>query len=79
MVFCGRLYQITRDSNYLEALKAQYVLLFGQQGKYINSNQLSLFPESVEPGEFYTYAQGIALEGLAYLILYGDDYKLYMG
>ena len=79
MVFCGRLYQITRDSHYLDGLKAQYRLLFGQPQKYINNNQMNVFPDAVGPDGFYTYNQGVALEGLTYLVLYGDNYQEYMG
>ena len=72
MVLAGRLYDVTKEPKYLQTAKRQQWLLFQQAGKYINNNSLDIFPDGVGPNGFYTYNQGLALEGLSYLVKYGD-------
>lgn len=47
--------------------------MFTQPKKYINNNTDNVFPDAVGPDEFYTYNQGMALEGLAYLALFDPN------
>lgn len=66
----GRLYINTNKTEYLTALYRQYRFLFLQPRKYINNNTLGLFPDAIGPDGFFTYNQGMALEGLAYLAVF---------
>lgn len=47
--------------------------MFTQPKKYINNNTDNVFPDAVGPDGFYTYNQGMALEGLAYLALFDPN------
>jgi hypothetical protein len=52
-------------------MRMQYKHLFLQPGKYINNNTFDVFPDGeYERDGFYTYNQGLALEGLAYLAVF---------
>lgn len=70
MVLGARLFSLQKDAKYLLTLKAQYQLLFRREGRYINHTPENIFPDSSDGGEFYTYNQGMAMEGLAYLIVF---------
>jgi hypothetical protein len=37
---------------------------------------MDIFPDAVGPGGYYTYNQGMALEGLAYLIIFDSQNAL---
>lgn len=73
MVLAGRLYRLVKQPKYLTVLKAQYRLMFKQASKYINNNTANVFPDAVGPDGYYTYNQGMALEGLAYLALFDRE------
>jgi|JI6StandDraft_1071083.scaffolds.fasta_scaffold26626_7 hypothetical protein len=73
MVLAGRLYHLNKQDKHLSTLKAQYKLMFTQPKKYINNNTDNVFPDAVGPDGFYTYNQGMALEGLAYLALFDPN------
>lgn len=78
-MLCARLYEITKEKDYGLAAEVHYKLLFCQEGKYINnSGGRDIFPDAEGPNDFYSYNQGVALEGLAYMLKYAQDKERYM-
>lgn len=50
-----------------------------QPGKFINIGDVNVFPDYIEGGDYYTYNQGIALEGLAHLAVFDvNNTELYI-
>ena len=72
MAFAGKLFDVTGNPRHLQAAERQQWLLFQQSAKYINNNTMDIFPDAEGAFGFYSYNQGTAFEGLAYLVKHGS-------